>query len=111
MKKEYKPEYLLRKEMTRKDDEKRVKEGLVEFEENPNSSEKKAFGQKHITVKEYAAKYNLHPRTVQIWCSEGRIEGVFKFGTSWAIPDDAPRPKDHRYRNGEWVGYRKRKSK
>ena len=64
-----------------------------------------------ITVKEYAAKYDLHPRTVQIWCSEGRIDGAFKFGTSWAIPDKAPRPKDHRYKNGEWVGYRKREKK
>ena len=64
-----------------------------------------------ITAKEYAEKYNLHPRTVQIWCADGRIEGAFKFGISWAIPDKAPRPKDHRYKNGEWVGYRKRERK
>ncbi len=61
-----------------------------------------------ITVKEYALKYNLHPRTVQIWCADGRIEGAFKFGTAWAIPDKAPRPKDGRYKTGEWVGYRNR---
>jgi len=65
----------------------------------------------YITAKEYAKKYNLHPRTVQIWCAEGRIKGAFKFGTSWAIPDKAPRPKDHRYKNGDWVGYRKREKK
>ena len=63
---------------------------------------------RYLTAKEYAAIYNLHPRTVQLWCAEGRIEGAFKFGTSWAIPNKAPRPKDGRYRNGEWVGYRKR---
>ena len=65
----------------------------------------------YITAKEYAWKYNLHPRTVQIWCAEGRIEGAFKFGTAWAIPDKAPRPKDGRYKTGEWVGYRKRERK
>ena len=64
-----------------------------------------------ITVKEYAMKYNLHPRTVQIWCADGKIEGAFKFGTSWAIPDKAPRPKDQRYKTGDWVGYRKRERK
>ena len=64
-----------------------------------------------ITVKEYASKYNLHPRTVQSWCANGRIEGAFKFGTEWAIPDQAPRPKDGRYKTGEWVGYRKREKK
>ncbi len=66
---------------------------------------------KFITVKEYAWKYGIHPRTVQIWCAEGRIEGAFKFGTSWAIPDNAPKPKDGRLKNGDWVGYRKRERK
>ncbi len=65
---------------------------------------------KVITVKEYAEKYNIHPRTVQLWCAEGRIEGAYKFGTSWAIPDKTPRPNDNRYKNGDWVGYRKRKN-
>ena len=63
---------------------------------------------KYITAKEYAEKYNLHPRTVQKWCAEGRIEGAYKFGTSWAVPDMAPKPNDRRWKNGEWVGYRKR---
>ncbi len=70
---------------------------------------KKETEKQYLTAKEYAAKYNLHPRTVQLWCAEGRIEGAFKFGTSWAIPNKVPRPKDGRYKNGEWVGYRKRK--
>ena len=96
----YKPEYLARMEMTKDHDRENVAKGLIEFADN------KGF----ITTKEYASKYNLHPRTVQIWCLEGRIEGAFKFGNSWAIPDEAPRPKDHRYKNGEWVGYRNRKN-
>ena len=62
----------------------------------------------YITSKEYAEKYNLNPRTVQLWCANGRIEGAVKFGASWAIPDGTERPKDGRWKNGEWVGYRKR---
>ena len=65
----------------------------------------------YISSKDYAAKYNLHPRTVQKWCAEGKIEGAYKFGTSWAVPDKEPRPKDRRYKNGKWVGYRKRERK
>ena len=64
-----------------------------------------------ITAKEYAEKYDLHPRTVQQWCANGRIEGAFKFGASWAVPDKTPRPKDRRWKNGEWVGYRNRERK
>lgn len=65
----------------------------------------------YISAKEYAAKYNLHPRTVQKYCAEGKIEGAYKFGASWAVPDKAPKPSDRRWRNGDWVGYRKRERK
>ncbi len=102
----YKPEYLARMEMTKNKDREMVEKGLVEFAGNKGIIDKG-----FITVKEYASKYNLYPRTVQIWCQDGRIEGAFKFGTAWAIPDKAPRPKDHRYKNGDWVGYRKRNRK
>ena len=64
-----------------------------------------------ISAKEYAAKYDLHPRTVQLWCADGKIEGAYKFGAAWAIPDEAPRPDDKRMKSGEWVGYRKREQK
>ena len=62
----------------------------------------------YITSKEYAERFNLNPRTVQLWCASGRIEGAVKFGASWAIPVDTERPEDGRWKNGEWVGYRKR---
>ena len=65
----------------------------------------------YISAKEYAEKYDLHPRTVQKWCAEGRIEGTYNFGASWAVPDKAPKPKDRRWKNGDWVGYRQRKRK
>ena len=63
----------------------------------------------YISAKEFAAKYDLHPRTVQKWCAEGKIEGAYKFGASWAVPDKAPKPKEKRFMDGSWVGDRKRK--
>ena len=34
-------------------------------------------------------------------CSEKRIEGAFKVGEVWAIPDDAPKPLDFRMKSNK----------
>ena len=65
----------------------------------------------YMSVKEAAEKWELTNRMVQKMCSDGKIEGVLKFGKSWAIPEDAEKPVDNRIRNGEWIGYRKRREK
>ena len=44
-------------------------------------------------------------------CSTGKIEGVVKFGRSWAIPRNTQKPPDGRIKTGNWVGYRQRKEK
>ncbi len=49
-----------------------------------------------ITASQAASKWNISQRRVQILCAEGRIEGVFKLGDNWAIPDDAEKPQDTR---------------
>jgi hypothetical protein len=63
----------------------------------------------YMSVKEAAEKWELTNRMVQKMCSDGKIEGVLKFGKSWAIPKDAEKPVDNRIRNGDWIGYRKRR--
>ena len=40
-------------------------------------------------------------------CADGAIEGVEKFGKSWAIPADALKPKDGRVTSGEYIDWRK----
>lgn len=50
----------------------------------------------YLTVRQTAEKWNLSVRTVQQFCSQGRIPGAQKFGKSWAIPADAEKPKDPR---------------
>lgn len=52
----------------------------------------------YITASEAAKKWSISQRRVQILCSDGRIDGVFKLGENWAIPDDAKKPTDKRRR-------------
>ncbi len=60
----------------------------------------------YTTVKEIAQKWGLTSRTVQILCSEGKIEGVTKFGKAWAIPADAEKPTDNRVTSGKYRNWR-----
>ncbi len=51
---------------------------------------------KYMTASQAAIKWKISQRRVQILCSEGRIEGVFKLGENWAIPEDSKKPADGR---------------
>ena len=64
-----------------------------------------------ITVKDAAEKWNISPRTVQILCAEGKIDGATKFGRVWAIPADAEKPVDKRLTTRKYINWRKRKLK
>lgn len=50
----------------------------------------------YMTASQAAEKWNISQRRVQILCAQNRIEGVFKLGENWAIPDDALKPNDNR---------------
>ena len=65
----------------------------------------------YMSVQETSEKWELTNRMVQKMCADGKIEGVLKFGKSWAIPEDAEKPFDKRIRNGDWIGYRKNHEK
>jgi len=45
-----------------------------------------------IQSNEIAQRWGLSPRQVQRLCIDGRIKGAIKFGNTWAIPEDAPKP-------------------
>ena len=65
----------------------------------------------YTTVNEIADKWGISPRTVQIMCAEGRIEGATKFGRSWAVPADTERPKDGRVTSGKYKDWRNKGDK
>ena len=54
-----------------------------------------------MTASQAAKKWNISQRRVQILCAEGRIEGVFKLGDAWAIPENAEKPIDARKKEVE----------
>ena len=45
-----------------------------------------------ITARQAAEKWNVTDRQVQMWCKNEMLDGVVKFGSSWAIPEFAEKP-------------------
>ena len=56
---------------------------------------------RYITASQASEKWAISQRRVQILCSQNRIEGVFKLGENWAIPEEAPKPSDKRRKDGK----------
>ena len=53
----------------------------------------------YISIREAAEKWGVSERRINQYCSEGRIPGAERFGTSWAIPESAEKPGDPRKQN------------
>jgi len=46
----------------------------------------------YIQAEDAAKRWDVSIRQVQRLCDSGRIEGAVKFGTTWAIPENAAKP-------------------
>ena len=57
-----------------------------------------------MTAKEKAEEWGLSCRRVQIYCEQGRIEGVTRLGKIWIIPKAANRPADKRCKENKQSG-------
>lgn len=55
---------------------------------------------KYLSAKEFAKKWGVSVRRVQMLCVEGKIPGAKKNGKAWMIPADAIQPEDGRVNNG-----------
>ena len=53
-----------------------------------------------LSTTQASKKWGISPRRIQVLCAEGRIPGVFRVGNTWAIPEEAQKPKDARIRSG-----------
>ena len=51
-----------------------------------------------ISIREASYRLGVSERRVNQDCAEGRIFGVFRFGRSWAIPENAEKPSDPRFK-------------
>ena len=58
---------------------------------------------KYLSIKQTAERWGLSPRRIQILCKENRVPGAFIVGNSWAIPEDAEKPKDQRIKSGKYI--------
>ena len=58
---------------------------------------------KYISIKETAVKWGISTRRIQILCKQDRIPGAFHVGNSWAIPEDAEKPRDERIKTGRYI--------
>ena len=58
---------------------------------------------KFITLAEASEKWGISERRIRTLCAEGRIEGVTRFGRSWAIPADTEKPSYKRIKSGKYV--------
>ena len=58
---------------------------------------------KYISIKETSEKWGISTRRIQILCKQDRIPGAFHVGNSWAIPEDAEKPKDQRIKSGKYI--------
>lgn len=50
----------------------------------------------YLSTKQIAEKWNISDRRVRILCAEGNINGAYKEGRSWKIPENAQKPIDNR---------------
>lgn len=50
----------------------------------------------YLTTAEFAKKWGISQRRVEIYCREGRLEGAMIKGKTWLIPADAKKPDDPR---------------
>ena len=53
----------------------------------------------YMSAREAANLWGISKRRVQKLCSQGRIEGAIKVGIVWAIPKEAKKPSDARYKS------------
>ena len=57
----------------------------------------------YITLSEASEKWGISERRIRTLCADGRIEGVARFGRSWAIPEDTKKPSDNRVKSGKYI--------
>ena len=57
----------------------------------------------YITVSEIAKRWKVNPRTIQVMCLKGKIQGAEKIGNMWMIPTETERPVDKRVKSGKYI--------
>lgn len=84
-----------------------LQSALILFEQSLIISTRKYIGgiavNGYMKISDAAKKWEISERRVNTLCLQGRIPNAAKFGTTWAIPTDAERPKDQRITTGKYI--------
>lgn len=48
---------------------------------------------RYLSVRETAKKWKVSERNVRNYCTHGRVDGAFRHGRSWQIPENAEKPE------------------
>ena len=54
-----------------------------------------------MNAKQAAEKWNISDRRVRTLCANGQIDGAYRIGKIWYIPDGTDKPKDGRIKAKE----------
>lgn len=57
----------------------------------------------YLKISEIAEKWGIKERRINTLCLEGCIEGAVKFGNTWAISEDAEKPRDEWIKSGKYI--------
>lgn len=57
----------------------------------------------YLSIKQTSEKWSITVRRIQVLCTEGRIPGVTKIGSYWAIPANAEKSIDQRIKSGKYI--------
>lgn len=57
----------------------------------------------YLSISQTSEKWGISQRRIRKLCEEGRVEGAFKMGAYWSIPNDAEKPKDNRIKSGKYI--------
>lgn len=55
----------------------------------------------YITAREASRLWGITQRRVQVLCAQEKVPGAVLFGNAWAIPKDAEKPRDGRYKKNK----------
>lgn len=53
----------------------------------------------YLTIKQISSKWKISERRIRVLCSEGKINGAYKEGKVWRIPEDSIKPSDGRFKS------------
>ena len=61
----------------------------------------------YMKIQDLSKLWGISERRINTLLLEGRIPGAVKFGTTWAIPEDAKKPKEGRIKSGQYIVLKK----